>query len=126
MIPQVISCGIRIGEVGNVGILSAVGDDLQPVSVRVGDEIDPHFRVFKADAAHFLMETVGSLIIVRNESQMELAVTEIVRAVHIAQPGELQLKPGSVISDKNNDEGTVFGGDAPFFGQTERLFVEIQ
>ena len=48
-----------------------LGADLQPVAVRVRDEVNAHGFVLKADASHLLVELVSLLEIVRVESQVE-------------------------------------------------------
>ena len=50
--------------------------DLQPVAVRVLDEVDPHRRVLVADAAHLLVAAVRAHEVLRGEGEMELVVPE--------------------------------------------------
>lgn len=66
------------------------GNDFQPVAVRVGDKIDAHCRIFKADAVHFLVLCVCGIEIIHAEGQVELVVTEVVRLVPVAQPRQLE------------------------------------
>lgn len=47
--------------------------DLDPVSVRVCDEINAHSRIFVADAAHFFMLFVDAFVVIYMKSQVELA-----------------------------------------------------
>ena len=47
------------------------GHDLDPVAVRIGDKIDAHGGILKADAAHGLMVAVNRLIVVHVERQVE-------------------------------------------------------
>lgn len=67
------------------------GHDLQPVAVRVRDEIDAHGLVFKADTAHLLVQSVSGRIIVHGERQMELVFTQVVGFGAVRQPCQLQL-----------------------------------
>ena len=47
----------------------AGGDDFEPVAVGVGDEVDAHFGVFEADAAHLFVERVGTFVVVDFEGE---------------------------------------------------------
>ena len=69
--PDIFGNPARLGR----GDLFPRRDNFQPVSIRVSDEIDTHSRIFKADAAHFLMKLVGFFKVIRAEGQMELAFT---------------------------------------------------
>ena len=53
-------------------------NDLQPVSVRIIDEVNPHFRIFKTDAAHLRVLFVGGLHVVGDKGQMDLVVPKII------------------------------------------------
>ena len=53
--------------------------DLDPVAVRICDEVNSHCRVFVADAAHFFMFSVDSLIVIYMKSQVKFTFTQIVR-----------------------------------------------
>ena len=79
-------------------------DNFQPVSIRVGDEINAHGRIFKADAAHFLMKLVGFFEILRAEGQVELAFAQVIAFRMILQPGQFQLKIAPVITHIDDDE----------------------
>lgn len=68
-------------------------DDLDPVSVRIIDEVDAHILVLIAHAAHRLVFLIGFLHIIHLESQMEFIVPQIVGFLAITQPGELERKP---------------------------------
>ena len=54
-------------------LLSSFGDDLDPVSVRVLDEINAHLLIFKTDTAHFFVLFVSARKIVRREREMKFA-----------------------------------------------------
>lgn len=90
--------------------LSFRRDDFQPVPIRVGDEIDTHSGIFKADAAHFFMQTVGSFEVVRAEGQMELALTQIIGLGVVFQPGQFQFKIALVIAHIDNNKAVSVSG----------------
>ena len=66
-----------------------LGDDFQPVIVRIVDEINPHFGIFKADAAHFLVLCVCSIEIRSLKSKMEFIFAKVVGLLAVAQPSQL-------------------------------------
>ena len=104
--------------------LSFRRDDFQPVSIRVGDEIDTHSGIFKANAAHLLMQTVGSFEVIRAEGQMELALAQIIGLGMILQPSQFQLKIALVIAHINDDEAvTVL---AALFVKAQCFLIESQ
>src|SRR5699024_1032037 len=100
--------------------------NLQPVSIRVFNEINSNIRILKANASHLFMKFVGLVEISSTESQMELTVYQIVISVKVPEPGKLQLKICSVISKIHNDKGAIFCLCAAFFFQTKGFFVECQ
>ena len=102
------------------------GDDFEPVAVRVLDEINAHGRIFKADAAHGGVLLMGGFVVIRLESQVELALAQVVSAGVVAQPGELQLKAAFGIRHIHDDIGAVCGGLAAHLGKAQRLFVKGQ
>jgi len=101
------------------------GDDFQPVSVRVRNEVNSHCGVLVANAAHFLMLGIGGVKIVHLKGEMKLAVAKVLGAVHIAQPGELELKIALLVAKIDNDEGAVFRVYAAHFLKAERFLVEF-
>ena len=50
------------------GHLFLLRHDLDPIAVRVGNEVDAHARVFKADAAHLLVLSIKVVVLVGDES----------------------------------------------------------
>ena len=66
-----------------------VRDDFEPVIVRIVDEIDAHFGIFKADAAHFLVLCVCSIEIRSLKSKMEFIFAKVVGLLAVAQPSQL-------------------------------------
>ena len=100
------------------------GNDFQPVAVRVGDKIDAHCRIFKADAVHFLVLCVCGIEIIHAEGQVELVVTEVVRLVPVAQPRQLEQMRRYAIGQVYNNEAAVRCIDTAGFGQTESLLIK--
>ena len=54
-------------------------NNLNPVSIRIGNEINSHSRIFIADAAHFFMLFVDAFVVIYMKSQVELAFTQVIR-----------------------------------------------
>lgn len=54
---------------------SFLGDDLNPVAVRIIDKVDDHILILITDAAHFFMQGMGACEIIDFESQMEFIIT---------------------------------------------------
>ena len=76
------------------------GNDLQPVAIGVIDKVDAHGGVFKADAAHFLMQGVGGFKVLGLEGQMEFQFAQVILLGMTLQPGQFQLE-GVVSLPKN-------------------------
>ena len=55
---------------------------------------------------------------------MELAVAEVIGALHIAEPCQLQLEVGVFITHVNDDVRAVLCGLAPFFLQPQRFLMK--
>jgi len=87
--------------------LSFVGDYLEPVSIRVLNETDPHCLVFITDAVHFLVFVVGGLIIIGDKGEMQIIVPLVVRLFPSPQPGEFNLVVVGFIGDIRQLEFTV-------------------
>ena len=100
------------------------GNDLKPVAVRVGDEIDAQCRIFKADAVHFLVLCVRGLEIIHAEGKVKLVITEVVRLVPVAQPRQLEQMRRYAVGQVYNNEAAVRCVDAAGFGQTESLLIK--
>ena len=66
-----------------------VRDNFKPVIVRIVDEIDAHFGIFKADAAHFLMLCMCRIEILCLKRKMEFIFAKIIRLLAVAQPSQL-------------------------------------
>ena len=72
--------------------------NLQPVAIRVFNEIDAHGFIFKANAAHLLMLFVRFFKIIRLKCQMEFTLSQVVSLGVVFQPGKLQLKIAHIAS----------------------------
>ena len=64
-------------------------DDFKPIIIGIVDEIDAHFGIFKADAAHFLVLCVCSIEIRSLKSKMEFIFAKVVGLLAVAQPSQL-------------------------------------
>ena len=65
--------------------------DFQPVAIRIIDEINAHFLIFIANAAHFLVQLMRCSEIIDSKSQMELVISQIILFLAICQISQLQL-----------------------------------
>ena len=55
---------------------------------------------------------------------MELVVAQVVGAVPVAQPGQLEQVRGLAVAEVNDDKAAVVGVDAAGLGQAERFLVK--
>lgn len=101
------------------------GADLDPVPVRVIDEIYAHIRVFETYAVHFFVESQCGIHIVYAHCKMGFIVAQFIRPVHIAQPGELQHMRGLSVAEKCQLEASVVGFVFLCDGQPKRLLIKI-
>ena len=65
--------------------------DLDPVAIRIADEIDAHLFILETDAAHRLVFLMSSLEVVRAHREMEFIFAEIVRFLADVDPSELEF-----------------------------------
>ena len=100
------------------------GHNLQPVSIRVFDEINAHRSVFEANAAHFAVQRMRRVKIIRAEGKVEFTFTEVIFLRMIAQPRQFKLEAERIVCHVDNDEGTVRGVFAAHLMQTECLLIE--
>ena len=84
-------------------------DNFEPVIVRIVDEIDAHFGIFKADAAHFLVLCVCRIEILRLKSKMEFIFAKVVGLLAVAQPSQLQCEIGFAVAQINQLPAAVGG-----------------
>jgi hypothetical protein len=101
-------------------------EDLEPVAVRILNKVNPHGRIFKADAPHFLMQGMRGLKIVRTECQMEFFLSEVIFLRMILQPGQLQFKVALRIAYVNNNKRSVRCRFAPCLPQSQCFFIKRQ
>ena len=56
------------------GLTLSCRDDLEPITIRVGNEVNPHGGVFIADTAHRFMQRMGSGKVIHSKRDMDLIV----------------------------------------------------
>lgn len=97
--------------------------DLDPVAVGVGDEVEVHGEVFVADAAHGLMMRVGGVEVVRPHGEVEFVFAEVVRLFAVFQPRELELvRRAAAVAEVDEREARQL--EAVRLGEAERFFLE--
>ena len=74
------------------------GDDLQPVAVGVFDEVNSHICIFKADTAHLPVLRKSGVKIIYRKCKVDLVVAQLIGAVHVPQPGQLQQMRGGLVA----------------------------
>ena len=67
---------------------------------------------------------MGSIEIIDREGEMELVVAQVIGAVPIAQPGQLEAVAGHAVAQKDDREGAIRGILAAHLGETECLAVK--
>lgn len=83
--------------------------NLDPVIVRVGDEVQAHRFILVADAAH--LPVAGPYLVVvfgDPEAQVELTFPKVVWLWMVPEPCELQLETCLPVTQEYQDEGAVF------------------
>ena len=100
-------------------------DNLDPVVVRIMDEINAHLHVFIADTSHLLMQGMRGGKIVDNQRQMEFVVAQVVGFLSIPHPGKFQLMAGLAVTEKDENEAPVGGLFPPDLLELERLLVKL-
>ena len=103
---------------------SPCGHNLQPVSIGVFNEVNAHRSVFEANAAHFAVQRMRRVKIIRAEGKVEFTFTEVIFLRMIAQPRQLKLEAERIVCHVDNDEGAVCGVFAAHLMQTECLLIE--
>ena len=99
-------------------------DDLDPVAVRIADEVDAHALILKADAAHVTVALMRGGIIVHLAGEMDFILAQIICALMVAQPGELDFVPARAVAEEDEDKAAVGRFVAAQLGKAERLFIE--
>ena len=67
----------------------------------------------------------GGIHVVYGKGEVDFIVAEVVWAVHIAKPGELELMSGASITEVDElkaSVGSIFFAD---YGESECIFVEL-
>ena len=82
-------------------------DNLDPVSIRIFDEINAHICVFKADTAHVLVSFQRSFVVVYAKRQMELIIPKVIWAFPFLQPSELQLMACLIIAQIDDNKAAI-------------------
>ena len=78
--------------------LMKMREDVYKRQVRIFNEIDAHFRVFKANAAHFFMLLVSCFIIICFKCQMKFTFAKIICLRVFLKPGQFQFKITGIIA----------------------------
>ena len=99
--------------------------DLDPVAIRISDEVDAHREVFVADAAHLLVLLVCGVEVVRCDGEVEFVLAEVIGLLAVVEPGELELVR-RLSAVREVDECEIRGVQAVRFLEAERFFVEFQ
>jgi hypothetical protein len=101
-----------------------LGDDLNPVAVRIIDKVDNHILILITDAAHFFMQGMGACEIVDFESKMEFIITQIIKLLSISEPGQFELMKSLTVTEKDDNETAVRRFMPSHFDQLQRFSVE--
>lgn len=72
--------------------------NLNPLTLRVGDEIKAHARVLANNAAHLSMNLVGGVKVVHDEGDMGVFATILVGLNASTVPGELDFEGHAVVA----------------------------
>lgn len=101
-------------------------EDLDPVVVRVMDEVEAHLVVLKADAPH-LAVVFSDLVVValHTHAEMRLVVAELIRALMVAEPGQLQPEGFVGAGEVGDDEVSLRMPDLADLFEAEGLAVEV-
>ena len=99
-------------------------NDLDPVPVRIIDEIDSHGRILETDASHLLMSLMKCIEFIRDKSQVKLLIAQIIGLLLVPHPGELQLEVCPSVLEKDNLVTAVFSFFFPGNFETDGLFVK--
>jgi hypothetical protein len=101
-----------------------LGDDFNPVVVRIIDKVDSHSLVLITDTAHLFMQGMGFSKIIDFESQMKFIIAQIVRLLSVFKPGQLELVRRLTIAEKDENETAVRRFMPSNFGQLQCFPVE--
>lgn len=99
----------RVLRYSAVGSALAGRQNLNPLALRVGDEIKAHAGVLANDAAHLFVKLVGGVKVVHDESDMGIFATILVGLNAPTVPGELDFEGHAVVAHERIDPRAIFG-----------------
>lgn len=67
----------------------------------------------------------GGIHVVYGEGEVDFVVTEVVWAVHVTKPGELELMNGASITEVDELKTSVSSIFFADYGESECIFVEL-
>ena len=77
--------------------------DFNPVSIWIVDKVNPHIRIFKADAVHFFVEFKRRVHIIRLKGKVEFVVPQIIWPVHVAKQMCIRDSPSPLPSPSQSE-----------------------
>lgn len=83
--------------------------NLNPLTLGVGDEIKAHTRVLANNAAHLFMKLVGGAKVVHGESDMDVFAAILVGFNASTVPGELDFEGHAVVAHERIGPRAIFG-----------------
>ena len=99
--------------------------NLQPVAIRIGDEVDAHILIDECNTAHLCMFCKSSVIVICTKRQMELVVAEIIRLFAIPHPGQFQFVAGRSVSKIHYNKVSRLRGNASHLEKAECFSIEL-
>ena len=108
---------------------SLLGNNLNPIPVRILNKINSHFVIHKTNTSHLTMFPQRSLVIANGQSQMKFPFPQIIFLGMVCQPRQLQFKTGIPVPEiYNNIVASVFrttlSGQPPNLFQPQRLLIK--
>ena len=83
--------------------------NLNPLTLGIGDEIKAHARVLANNAAHLFMKLVGGVKVVHDEGDMGVFATILVGLNAPTVPGELDFEGHAVVAHERIGPRAIFG-----------------
>ena len=83
--------------------------NLNPLTLGVGDEIKAHARVLANNAAHFFMKFVGSVKVVHDEGDMGVFTAVLVGLNVATIPSEFNFEGHAVVAHERIGPRAIFG-----------------
>ena len=101
-------------------------NNLNPVAIRIFNEVNSHLRILIADTSHLLMLFMGRFHIICCKCQVNLIISQIVPVLFpISQPGQFQLKPCLSVSQINKHKASVSCFFSPHWFKSKSLSVKV-